>query len=269
MAERPDDEIMITWIKGNVSRDAAQAVERAGGFTQIELAGNEQADLLAKRGASMHRPPKSTSAFADDRRVLANLVQRMMIAVWTSFFSLHEDDWEQEGEDAPERGLPINELYGSCEATGEAAFPQGQRDANSDGENDIEVGRTQASWTTAQIARCLKARPGEYCWELLDEECDTKIVLAQLGRGDIIDHTPGASVHIKGRGKVDCGIDASPIVIEAVKWWMNQLRWTPHWASRPQERPSHAYTATFAEMVVDCEAATGIELPAPRSIWRQ
>ncbi len=67
---------------------------------------------------------------------------------------------------------------------------------------------------------------------------------------------------IKGRGRVATGIEASPIVLEALVWWFNSLKWTPHWTSRPQARPTHQYTSSFAELVVDFEATTGIQVPA-------
>ncbi len=53
----------------------------------------------------------------------------------------------------------------------------------------------------------------------------------------------------------------SPIVIEGVKWWFNNLRWTVHWASRPEHSKPHENTVTFLELVIDMEAATGMEFP--------
>ncbi len=210
----------------------------------------------------MHRPPARTFAYADDRIVLAHLVQRMQAVVWEAFHALVDDEWEQQEEQTPTRDLPIHELYGNVEAPHDTGLAEPNQEHLQDTNHDVEQGCIQHDWPTSRMATYLKRLYKEYPWDLSDEEYDTRIVLGQIQTDGLVDYSPGSTITIRGKGKINCGIDVSPIILEGVKWWMGQLRWTPQWADCPPERPAHNYTSVFLEFVVDCEAATGLEIPA-------
>ncbi len=258
---RGDDQVEITWIKSHVNAQDARGLEAFGGFERLDLESNDQADLLAKKGAAMHDVAVRNYRAADDREILANLVQRMLVTVWSSFFGLVEDEWEQTEEALPGPGNAISELDGDL--TKDLEDYHGHDDVNDDMNIQInpmdQQERISVDWTSEKIAQALRERPTGYCWELQREECGDRISFVVPRTA--YDHTPGASAQIPGRGKVNTGIDASPILIEAIRWWIASLRWTPHWRQCPQEKASHCYTVTYCELVVDLEASTGIQVP--------
>ncbi len=114
-------------------------------------------------------------------------------------------------------------------------------------------------WSSAAIARALGDVHIDYCWRLDPEE--TKHVITMPDPRHPIDHSPGAFAQVRGRGKGSSALDASPIVVEGVRWWFNNLRWSAHWSCRPPHRRSHEYTSSFLELLIDVELAIGLELP--------
>ncbi len=255
----------ITWIKSHVSQQAAAAVHAAGGFHEQDFKDNDHADEMAKRGAMQHDTPVRHYRAADDREIMAQLVQRMLAVVWAEFFELHEGAWECEGEDG------LDEVNADAESQSiSAANPRGtavateQIDGHGGDDRMNEEGREeevyiQSGWTTPQIAQGLKRARYDYCWQLDSSDYTTKIIMPEPDRP--FDHSKGAMAHIRGRGRFSTTIEASPITIEGIRWWFNHLRWTPHWAERPDGRKPHHYTVTYSELVVDAEAATGLTLP--------
>ena len=97
-----EDYHTITWIKSHVTSNAALQSEFSGSFTREECRRNDCADDLAKEGARLHDTNPQTFQAADDRAILASLVQRMQASIWKDFFALHEDHW---GDDFDNPGV--------------------------------------------------------------------------------------------------------------------------------------------------------------------
>ncbi len=271
LAELDTDSVDITWIKSHVSREAAAAVHAAGGFQEQDFRDNDHADEMAKKGATLHGTPARHYLAADDREIMAQLVQRMVAVVWAEFFELHEGAWECEGEDGLDDAAHEDDPRGPLTAnldevamTADQVDEQGEsHDANTE-RRDMEL-QVQMDWTTPQIAQGLKKARYDYCWQLDPSDYTTKIIMPDPDRP--FDHSKGAMTHIRGRGRISTTIEASPITIEGIRWWFNHLRWTPHWAERPEGRKPHHYTVAYAELVIDAEAATGLTLPGKD--WHQ
>ncbi len=278
---RPDGQVEISWIKSHVDREMAAHLENAGSFLKDDLDGNAAVDELAKKGAAAHGINHRHFRAADDRELIANLAQRMMVTVWSDFYSLYEDDWEQADDDqalgeaaggvprpqAADLGSPPDaygdDVPGSL-GDGGLRRDEARRDHHGlqhEDHDDVQTRPATANrkMTTKAIADVLKVNSPEYSWDLDAEEYLTKIVMPDLPSK--VSYSPGSHAQIPGRGRVSTAVDMTPIWIEGARWWFNGLRWTAHWASRPERRKPHAYTATFLELVVDAEAATGMEFP--------
>ncbi len=278
---RPNDEVEISWIKSHVSPEMADHLDGAGSFSKADLEFSARVDELARKGAAGHGVSIRNYRAADDREVIANLAQRMMIMVWSAFYSLHEDDWEHADEvqpsievaedepqprEAPHGGHPDAD-EGDDLGAHEDGFRRHERpgqdhrgplhDEQGDAQSRATI-ITQAMSTKA-IADLLRLDSPEYPWELDPGEHCTRIILPELPCK--VSHAPGSHANIPGRGRMSTAIDMSPIWIEGVKWWFNNLRWTVHWASRPEHRKQHEYTVAFLELVIDAEAATGMDFP--------
>ncbi len=255
---RPRDDVAISWIKSHIPHQVAAEVELAGGFIREDIAANDWADELAKKGAATHHVPRINYQAADDRAVVAQVVQRMQVNVWAEFLQLVEEAQEEDDTSRDDQ-CAMHELDALCPHADadEPNITQPQPGERTAEQALQDIG---TDWTTSQIATALRARPTDYCWALEDAEYTrtVKFVLPSVP----FDYSKGAYSMIKGRGRVSTGIDESPIVLEALVWWFNSLRWTPHWTSRPHTRLTHQYTSSFAELVVDFEATTGIQIPA-------
>ena len=105
IAEKGNAFFSISWVKSHVSLEEAQTYIDQGTFCQDDFDRNEQADSLAKRGAQEHPVSLTNYQPADDRTVIANIVQRVSADIWTTFFSLHDDAWAND-EDQPQAGGP-------------------------------------------------------------------------------------------------------------------------------------------------------------------
>ena len=114
-------------------------------------------------------------------------------------------------------------------------------------------------WTTKKIGKSLMEKSNNYTWGLEDAEYGTSLKMPSPAHP--FDHTPNSKTTVKGRGTIATGLNFDHLTAEALRWWFNQLAWTPNWKDRPKERHTHAYTATYLEMVVDFETATGMTVP--------
>ena len=255
--EKGQSNIGISWIKSHVDEEMAERLEQNQVFTRSQIRANDQADELAKKGAAAHQYIQRRHDAAEDRIVIGTLVQRLHAEVWSKFFPLHEDvqDWEDKHEEHYDQPLEMPpELREPEEEEGwEIELQEDRWRSQQPSQQPID-----ATWTAKQIGEKLKSR--DYAWSLEDAEFADAYRMPTPERP--FDHTPGAKAKIRGRGTVTTGIDASPTLLEALRWWFNKLRWTPHWRLRPVERPSHAYTVTYAELVIDFEAATAMTIPA-------
>ena len=83
-----------------MSEDKIQEYVQQGIFEADDFARNETVDKMAKAGAAEHIINIRAFDAADDRIVLANLVQRMTAKVWDAFFEINEDSWGGD-QDAP------------------------------------------------------------------------------------------------------------------------------------------------------------------------
>ncbi len=125
--------------------------------------------------------------------------------------------------------------------------------------------RSDPSWSIARIGKALRQGPSGYTWSL--EADETRYTIKFPEPVHPYNHTLGAHTRVSGRGKIATGIDCSPILVEAIKWWMVGVRWSEHWTNRPETRRSHEYTVSYLEMVVDIEASIGINIPGKG--WHQ
>ncbi len=249
----------ITWIKAHVDIGDAQALEEAGGFLREDTVANGKVDIAAKCGAREHHVNTRHYLAADDRELLAHLVQRLQTTVWAEFYALIEDEWEQHEEVTENTTVTIPELAGTCTPADADVddLSQSHEHQGINAEDDAE--RIDPCWSIAKIGKTLRQRPFGYTWRLEADETYYTIKFPEPSHP--FDHTPGSHARVTGRGKIATGVDCSPILIEAIKWWMAGVRWSEHWASRPDNRRSHEYTVSYLEMVVDIEASTGISIP--------
>ncbi len=170
-----------------------------------------------------------------------------------------EDEWEQREETNDCAPDSIPELAVPCTLASQNAGNADQSQVQQATESEGEPERPNPDWTIARIGKALRQGPSGYTWSLEADETRYTIKFPEPARP--YDHTPGSHTRVNGRGKVATGIDCSPILVEAIKWWMAGVRWSDHWANRPDNRRSHEYTVSYLEMVVDIEASTGINIP--------
>ena len=262
VADHPPNHYHITWIRSHVTPAEALQIEEAGGHNRAEYAANDCADTLAKQGAMMHDIRWENYDAATDREIVATIIQRMQATVWASFFPLHEDDWA-EGDNPtttltpPTSQSTSNKQHRDDQDTCQHDNALADIDSNVAPRLPLTI---QAGMTTRHIAEILMHNGNQYCWNLNDDEYSHSIQLATPTSP--YDYAPGAHCKISGRGRISTGIPHPAHMIEAMVWWFNRLRWTPHWQSRPQDRKPHLYTTSYMEMVIDYEAATGIDVPA-------
>ncbi len=110
IVNRPRDYFGIEWVKSHLDNSRAEEIERRGGFQARKIWGNNHADLLAKDAIGKHTFLRQRYAAADDRVVLAMLVQRMLVAVWNAAieenpaFARHATDglWHLQQDDDAE-----------------------------------------------------------------------------------------------------------------------------------------------------------------------
>ncbi len=251
----------ITWVKSHVTEKQAKEIDAAGGFDYDDIMANGKVDDLAKRGAGTHGANHQHFLAADDREIIANLVQRLQTTVWAEYFAMYEDDWDQEGESDPNPAVRTNEPASNSAPQDTHHHHRPQQQVEHQGcDEDHDESYIDADWTIERIATALKAKVPNFGWEVNPEELCCTIKFPEPASP--FDHTPGTYTVVRGRGKIATGIDCSPILIEALKWWVRGVKWTVHWSEKPEHRQTHEYTTSFLEMVVDVEAATGIDVPA-------
>ncbi len=102
IARRGADQLDITWVKSHVAPELCEQVEQAGGFEKIDLDANNSVDVHAKEAVAGHRVEWKNYLAADDREVAANIIQRMMVVIWSDFFSLYERAWDDSDLDEAE-----------------------------------------------------------------------------------------------------------------------------------------------------------------------
>ena len=235
--QKPDNFYQIEWVKAHLTIDQADKPTKHGTFTADYINRNNAVDDDAKRAAKMHHVNHDMFALADNKAVIATLAQRMQVSIWAEVLPTQSEDHQNHSN-------PNADVQ-----------PPSEAEEDSDPFNPLNQ---SADHTPKDIARALATQVPQFPWQLEDEEYAHRIVLNPV---PVHVHVgTRTQTVIPGRGTVNTSISFPIRYVEPAAWWFNQLRWTPFWTERPQERPPLQYQTTYLELAVDFEIAIGLNL---------
>ncbi len=224
----------------------AEEIERRGGNTVEYIRGNACADLLAKSAMHWHEIDYVEYDQADDREFLAAVVQAMLETIWAKAFD----------QDVNLRGLEDH----SAEAPPDEHETDGDREDRDDALNADELDRAPRdplSLPNQQLAAFVKRVAPSFQW---DQPWETDL-LEEITFPDLPHYARlqrRTSALIEGRGMVNLSFAFPTHYADAVRWWLNNLKWVTQ--SSLIGLPMTATSVTHLECVIDFEMSTGLRL---------
>jgi hypothetical protein len=243
---RPSDFFDAEWVKSHTDPADAAEAEMRGGAPAAYVHGNGQADLLAKEAMRWHSIDQAEYDKAEDREFLAMVIQGLLETLWSNIFD----------RDVNLRGLEDH--------AADLHDGQIQVDADDDGPGDADDGEEQGpqardplSLPNQQLAAFVKKVSPNYCWGDSLGELETETITFPDLPHYVSLHRR-ASTLVAGRGMVNVSFALPTYYADAVRWWLNNLRWPTTGAV--VGLPSPWTSATYLECVVDMELSTGFRL---------
>ncbi len=245
IAERPQDFFDVHWVPSHLDLELAGQVEEMGGPSRDYLHGNANADLIAKSAMRWHNIDGIEYVMAEDREVVAAVVQAMQEAVWSRIFDA----------DVNLRNLEDHALeHDACQLDGCDDGPQDDDDPDGDA-----VRCDPLRLSNSMLANFIKRVSPGYAWLSPQEGAVyEEVTFPELPHYARVQRR--ASTLIAGRGMVNMSFPYPSYYAEAVRWWLNQLRWPI--ATTVAHLPPSSTTATNLECVIDFELATGLKIGA-------
>ncbi len=276
----------IAWVKAHTSW--RQVV--AGDVTPFNHDGNNHADALATAGIACHRVPRHRVAAVTARVHLALAIQRMMLSIAHARADARRRLGDGPGGDDDDDGAdetPPPHPDPAAAAAVDAAVAR----ATGAGRRDQPPAQRTATTTTRQGHQrdVVDAREDLYPWGWSPPpphrvaepvfHCKSKVTSMYTKPRVRRSTAPDARWYIPAKHPDEVPpqlrrqddhvwFPYGATFYKALVWWLGRLRWP---TASPQRHGAHTagHTAsdgiTYAELALDLEAATGIDIPPPQS----
>ncbi len=243
---RPPGFYEVEWIKSHVDASNADEIERRGGSSAEQMRGNDCADRLAKSAMRWHDIDYGEYDQADDREFLAAVVQAMLETIWSKAF---DQDVNLRGLEDHAAEAPPHECYSDDDADDQGGEVGAEpRDS---------APRDPLTLTNQQLAAFVRRVAPNYQWETPHNEGPLEeIIFPDLPHYARLQRRTSAL--IKGRGMVNLSFAFPVHYADAVRWWLNNLKWIVQGSTG--SLPPAASSVTYLECVIDFEMSTGMRL---------